>query len=170
MKTRLQFVWAPMLGLGIIAAASVWGQLGSLFKPDVPVVGVETLTNAVARGELVVEDGGESKPFLLVDVRDDNEFAVSMLPGAITLAEYERSRGRYAGHRIVPYCTVGYRSGKYTAKLLEQGVDAVNFEGSIMGWVEAGQPLVTPAGEETRRVHTWSRQIAAPPGYVQVVD
>jgi rhodanese-related sulfurtransferase len=170
MTTRLGFVWALVLALGIIAAASVWGQLGFLFRPDVPVVGVETLARAVERGELAMEDGGEAKPFLLVDVRDDNELAVSMLPGAVTLAEYERSGDRYAGHRIVPYCTVGYRSGKYTEKLLERGVDAVNFEGSVMAWVEAGQSLVTPSGKDTRRVHTWSRHIKAPPGYVQVVD
>jgi hypothetical protein len=89
---------------------------------------------------------------------------VSLIPGAITRSDYESNRARYAAQRIVPYCTVGYRSGKYTEKLRQQGVDAVNFEGSIMAWVEAGQPLVTPNGKDTRRVHTWSRQIKAPRG------
>lgn len=158
-----------LLGLGVLFGAVAWAQFGGLFAPDVPSVSVEELVAAQQGG--VPEGSRENRsPFLLVDVRDDNEFSVSMIPGAITRSEYENHRDRYSAQRIVPYCTVGYRSGKYTEKLREQGVDAVNFEGSIMAWVEAGQPLVTPDGEDTRRVHTWSRQIKAPPGYVQVVD
>ena len=138
--------------------------------PDVPGISVEELAAAASRGGFALQAGDDKQPYLLVDVRDGNEFAVSMIPGAVTRAEYERNPARYAGHRIIPYCTVGYRSGKYTKALIEQGVDAVNFEGGIMAWVGAGLPLVTPQGADTRRVHTWSRQIAAPPGYEQVVD
>jgi hypothetical protein len=46
----------------------------------------------------------------------------------------------------------------------------VNFDGSIIAWVEAGLPLVTAGGESTVRVHTWSSNIQVPSGYVQVVD
>jgi rhodanese-related sulfurtransferase len=91
-----------------------------------------------------------------------------MIPGAVTKAEYEANAERYADYRIVPYCTVGVRSGAYTRELRERGIDAVNFDGSILGWVEEGLPLVTPDGESTRRVHTWSKAFGVPEGYVQV--
>lgn len=161
---------AILLGLGLSGGAVVWAQFGDLFLPDVPAISVAELASAMDRGALRVDGVDDGKAFLLVDVRDANETAVSMIPGAITKADYERDRARYAAHTIIPYCTVGYRSGKYTQKLIKRGIDAVNFEGSIMGWVEAGQPLLTPDGKATRRVHTWSRQIVPPPGYEQVVE
>jgi rhodanese-related sulfurtransferase len=147
-----------------------WGQFSGLFSPNVPTIDVGELAAAMDSGKPAVDGAKGKKAYLLVDVRDDNEIAVSMIPGAITKADYEENSERYAGYRIIPYCTVGYRSGKYTQTLIKQGSDAVNFEGSIMGWVEAGRPLVTPDGRDTRRVHTWSRKIAAPPGYEQVVE
>jgi rhodanese-related sulfurtransferase len=158
------------LVLGLLSGAVAWAQFGGLFAPDVPSVSVEKLVTASRQGGFPVDGGGGRKHFLLVDVRDANELSVSMIPGAITRSEYEKNQARYTAYRIVPYCTVGYRSGRYTQALRERGVDAFNFEGSIMAWVEAGQPLVTPGGKDTRRVHTWSRQIKAPPGYEQVVN
>jgi rhodanese-related sulfurtransferase len=161
---------AMLLGLGLLAGSVALAQFGGLFAPDVPSVTVEELIAASEQGGFPVDGDEGRKRFLLVDVRDDNEHSVSLIPGAITRSDYESNRALYVAQRIVPYCTVGYRSGRYTRELRQQGVDAVNFEGSIMAWVEAGQPLVTPNGKDTRRVHTWSRQIKAPPGYEQVVD
>lgn len=79
-------------------------------------------------------------------------------------------RDDYAGRQIVPYCTIGYRSAHYTRQLKQQGIDAANLVGSIVSWAEAGLPLVTPDGDQTQRLHTWSRCIPAPAGYQQVVE
>jgi rhodanese-related sulfurtransferase len=149
-------------------AAGAHAQWEDLLDPDVPVVSVQEVARAV-QGPSDDEDAvANAKPLLLVDVRSARETAVSIIPGAVTRDAYERNASRYRDYRIVPYCTVGVRSGRYTRKLLEQGVDAVNFEGSIIAWVEAGMPLVTLDGEATRRVHTWSRAIRVPEGYEQV--
>jgi len=53
-------------------------------------------------------------------------------------------------------------------ELRADGVDAVNFKGSIIEWVEACLSLVTPSGKPGRRVHTWSEPVRVPKGYVQV--
>ncbi|MDP5052721.1 MAG: hypothetical protein NWP69_02920 [Congregibacter sp.] len=168
--TIKKWVFTVTFPLTLFTGALALGQFSDLFLPSVPTIDVAELAAAMDRGELAVDGATGKKAYLLVDVRDDNEVAVSMIPGAITKTDYEENRARYASYRIIPYCTVGYRSGKYTQTLMKQGIDAVNFEGSIMGWVEAGGRLVTRDGQETRRVHTWSRQIAAPPGYEQVVE
>ena len=74
---------------------------------------------------------------VLIDVRTDDEQAVSMLPGAVSRGSFERSLeggGREAIIRsvIIPYCTIGFRSGHYCATLRERlgaAADVRNGEG-----------------------------------------
>ena len=166
----------------VLTGAAVWAQFGGLFSSGVPVIDVAELTAALE--EPATRDtrrdaldpaapraaADSDKPLLPLDVRSEEEIAVSVIPGAITRAEYEADPGRYAAYRLVPYCTVGYRSRQYTESLLDKGVDAVNFEGSIIAWVEAGRPLETLDGERTNRVHTWSSSFTVPDRYEQVYD
>jgi hypothetical protein len=105
-----------LLGLGLLAGSVALAQFGGLFAPDVPSVTVEELIAASEQGGFPVDGDEGRKRFLLVDVRDDNEHSVSLIPGAITRSDYESNRARYAAQRIVPYCTVGYRSGRVHAK------------------------------------------------------
>lgn len=168
MKPRNKLVFAAA-ALCVLASAVGWAQFGSWFQAPIPTISVEEISTAGGVGD-AGDARGEEKRLLLVDVRSEREIAVSMIPGAISKAQYEADAERYADYRIVPYCTVGYRSGKYTKKLLDAGRDAANFEGSIIGWVNAGLPLVTAAGEATNRVHTWSKDISVPAAYVQIVN
>lgn len=162
-------VASAALALCLSLAPAAHAQWEHLLDPDVPVIAVQDLAEAIREPTAADGDAGNGgKPLLLVDVRSARETAVSIIPGAVTREAYERDASKYANFRIVPYCTVGVRSGRYTRMLLEQGVDAVNFEGSIIAWVAAGLPLVTIEGERTRRVHTWSRAIRVPAGYEQV--
>ena len=146
-------------------------QFAGLFGDDVPTIGVDELVTALAAGDMrdgEIAQGGRA--VLLVDVRSARETGVSMIPGAVTRDAYEQNAAAYEGYRIVSYCTVGVRSERYTRALRKKGVDAVNFEGSILAWVEAGLPLATPSGEPTRRVHTWSARFSVPAGYEQVTN
>lgn len=112
----------------------------------------------------LLEHGEDS--VVLVDVRSEPEIAVSMLPGAITMAEFEQNRKKFAGRTVVPYCTVGGRSLIYSWKLAAQGIDARNYRGSLLGWCAAARPLVTREGVETKKVHTYSRLFfKVPQGY-----
>lgn len=95
--------------------------------------------------------------FVLIDVREPKEQAVSMLPGAITKEAYEADAETYAGKPVVTYCTIGYRSGMYARELTKRGVDVANLEGSLLAWTHAGGPLVR-RGEPTRELHVYGRQ------------
>jgi len=94
---------------------------------------------------------------ILVDVRKKKEREVSMIAGSITREEYESHADQYEGCRVVSYCTIGYRSGKYSERLLRDGVDAWNLAAGILGWVHAGEPVEVDE-EPTMRVHVYSRQ------------
>ena len=118
------------------------------FKPkfrDVPVVQAADLKADLARGATV-----------LVDVRTDDERATSMIPGAISSAEFERRAAELEGSPVVTYCTIGYRSSAYAQRLLQEGWDVRNLEGSILAWTHAGGELVDAAGQPTRRVNVYA--------------
>jgi rhodanese-related sulfurtransferase len=149
--------WLAALAIALLAPlASAQG----LFGGGVPTITLEEIREAEEKGE----------PLQFVDVRSEEEIAVSMLPGAITRREYERNPKAYEDARIVPYCTVGARSGKYTRELRARGITAVNYRGSILDWVEHGEPLVTPDGEPTKRVHTYSERFSVPEPYIAVTE
>ncbi|RKZ13984.1 hypothetical protein DRQ53_12510 [bacterium] len=92
---------------------------------------------------------------ILVDVRKSSEREVSLIPGSITVDDFDAADFRQ--HRIIAYCTIGYRSGKYAEELRDDGLDAYNLAAGILGWVHAGHEVVHN-GEPTQRVHVYGRQ------------
>lgn len=110
------------------------------------------------------------RPAVLVDVREPHERLVSMLPGAITREDFERHSARYRSWLVVPYCTIGVRSGHYTRALRTQGFEARNLAGSALAWAHAGLPFEAD-GKVTRRVHVYDPAWnLLPHGYVPVVS
>ncbi len=101
--------------------------------------------------------------FVLVDVRSSKEQDVSIIPGAITVEQFEKDRKDHLGKTVITYCTIGVRSEHYARKLLTSGQNALNFKGSILGWCDAKYPLVTPDGKSTQRVHTYSARFSKVP-------
>lgn len=92
-------------------------------------------------------DAARPQPQLL-DAREPAEFAVSHLPGAIRVAPEATAKVILAqiepGRPVVVYCSVGYRSSRLAARLMEGGrPDVHNLEGSIFAWANEGRPLVT---------------------------
>ncbi len=94
-------------------------------------------------------------PPVLVDVRREEERAVSIIPGAISVDEYTANADAYAGRQVVTYCTVGIRSGFEANRMRSEGVDVLNFKGSILAWTHIDGPLVRPTGQATRQVHVY---------------
>jgi rhodanese-related sulfurtransferase len=90
-------------------------------------------------------DRGEK--FVLVDVREESEFAADHLPGAIHLGKgvIERdieTRVPDTGMPIVLYCGGGFRSALATDNLQKMGyTDVISMDGGIRGWREKGFPL-----------------------------
>jgi rhodanese-related sulfurtransferase len=98
---------------------------------------------------------------LLLDVREDNEWAAGHAPDAfhIPMSEFV---GRYgelteragADERVYVVCRVGGRSAQVTQYLRQQGLDAVNVDGGMLAWEAAGRPLTCDdaAGAESAYV------------------
>ena len=115
--------------------------------PGVRGIKVEDLQQLQQQGENVV----------LVDVRQLKEREVSIIPGAIALEEFEANIEQYRDNeaKIIVYCTIGYRSGKYAQKLREKGIKVFNLEGSLLAWSHIRGKLVDDTGF-TNRVHVFS--------------
>lgn len=101
------------------------------------------------------------KSVVVVDVRSDNETKVSIIPGAITKAQYEADAKKYEGKTVVCYCLSGGRSGKYVKQLKSKDIRAVDLKGSILGWCEASLPLTTLDGKPTKRVNVYGNKVPA---------
>jgi rhodanese-related sulfurtransferase len=90
-------------------------------------------------------DGGEK--FLLVDVREETEYAKDHLPGAIHLGKgiIERDveeRVPDPKTPLVLYCGGGYRSALAADNLQKMGyTNVLSMDGGIRGWRAKGYPL-----------------------------
>jgi rhodanese-related sulfurtransferase len=90
-------------------------------------------------------DNGEK--FLLIDVREESEFAKDHLPGAIHLGKgiIERdieSRVPDLNAELVLYCGGGFRSAMAADNLQKMGyTNVLSMDGGIRVWREKGLPL-----------------------------
>jgi rhodanese-related sulfurtransferase len=89
-------------------------------------------------------DAGEK--FILVDVREDNEWAKGHLPGAVHLGKgvIERDIEQSVpdtGAKLILYCGGGFRSALVADSLQKMGYTSVeSMDGGWKGWLEAGLP------------------------------
>ncbi|MFE0735306.1 MULTISPECIES: rhodanese-like domain-containing protein [unclassified Streptomyces] len=90
---------------------------------------------------------------LVLDVREDDEWAAGRVEGALhvpmssfvdrfgEVTEALAERGR-----AYVMCRVGGRSAQVTQYLVQQGFDAVNVDGGMIAWENAGRPVVSDNG------------------------
>ena len=87
------------------------------------------------------------KKFLLVDVREESEYAKDHLPGAIHLGKgiIERdieARVPELNTEMILYCGGGFRSALAADNLQKMGyTHVISMDGGIRGWREKGYPL-----------------------------
>lgn len=85
--------------------------------------------------------------FLLVDVREESEYAKDHLPGAIHLGKgiIERDieqRVPELGKEMILYCGGGFRSALAADNLQKMGyTNVISMDGGIRGWREKSYPL-----------------------------
>jgi rhodanese-related sulfurtransferase len=107
-------------------------------KTRVPETDVDQVKSRMDHGER----------FLLVDVREESEFAKDHLPGAIHLGKgvIERdveARVPELNTEMVLYCGGGFRSALAADNLQKMGyTNVISMDGGIRGWREKGYPLV----------------------------
>lgn len=85
----------------------------------------------------------DADDYLLIDVRNPNEYEIAQIPGAvlIPLPDIENGDGvsrvkdLLNGHRLIAHCKMGGRSAKALAILNERaGISGTNVKGGIAAW------------------------------------
>jgi rhodanese-related sulfurtransferase len=86
---------------------------------------------------------------VLLDVREDDEWADGHIESAIHIPMGQIQGAVAAGldwltpeTPVVVVCAVGARSGRVAAWLNGQGYQAINLDGGMNAWVEAGRPII----------------------------
>lgn len=105
--------------------------------------GIPEVTPVEAAGQLA---GGA----VLVDVREDDEWAAGHAPAARHMP-MSRLQQEYQSltpdMTVIAVCRMGGRSAQATAALRGAGYDVVNLAGGMQAWAAAGQPVVTDDGD-----------------------
>lgn len=102
-------------------------------------------------------------PVLLVDVRTEEEFAVSCIPEAVhfetpgELGEHLLGKVDLPG-TVVLYDSLGFRSAEFAEKLQDtMTLRFEHLEGGIFAWANEGLPLTDPEGEPASEVHPYNK-------------
>lgn len=129
----------------------------------------QTVRDLVTAAKRVIREIGPAELLELqqfgcpvVDVREPEEFAEGHVPGAVNiprgLLEFEvdghpavnYQTAEALSHRarpVVLYCLSGGRSALAAEALLRLGfANPMSLEDGILGWADAGHPVVTPVG------------------------
>jgi sulfur-carrier protein adenylyltransferase/sulfurtransferase len=88
--------------------------------------------------------------YVLVDVRNPNEYEIARIPGSVLvpLPEIETGDGiakiqsLLTGHTLIAHCKMGGRSAKAIGLLKEAGIEGINVKGGIQAWSREVDPSV----------------------------
>ncbi|MGC1394927.1 MAG: molybdopterin-synthase adenylyltransferase MoeB, partial [Coleofasciculaceae cyanobacterium] len=80
--------------------------------------------------------------YVLLDVRNPNEYQIAKLPGSVLvpLSDIENGKGvekvkeLLNGHRLIAHCKLGGRSAKALGILKDAGIEGTNVKGGIDAW------------------------------------
>lgn len=92
----------------------------------------------------------DADDYLLIDVRNPNEYEIARIPGSvlIPLPEIENGEGvakvkeLLNGHRLIAHCKMGGRSAKALGILSQAGIPGINVKGGINAWSLEVDPSV----------------------------
>lgn len=88
----------------------------------------------------ILDSGADD--YVLLDVRNPNEYDIARIPGAvlIPLPDIESGDGvsqvkdLVNGHKLIVHCKMGGRSARAISVLKEAGIDGINVKGGITAW------------------------------------
>ena len=105
---------------------------------------------------------------VFVDVRDPDEQAVSMLPAALTGAQFLATAHEHGEKTVLCYCTIGYRSGLFVDRHGTGFPNLHNLCGGLLLWLHAGGRVFRD-GSEIRQAHVYGPKWSLlPEGYQPV--
>jgi len=139
-------------------ASAFWRRWAGLADPADPRTTLDQIERDITRLIPVAEITPRDlvlhlADYLLFDVREPAEYAMSRLPGAIRLdpglsseAFLTAHGARSAGARVVFYCAVGWRSGRMLERVQAMVAQArpaamLNLRGGMFRWRAEGLPL-----------------------------
>jgi len=101
------------------------------------------------------------RPYVLLDTRSPEEYAISSLPNAIWVGYPDMDKKVLEtlskDQAILVYCSVGYRSERIGEQLLEMGfTDVHNLYGGIFEWINKGYTVCNSEGRWVDSVHGYS--------------
>jgi sulfur-carrier protein adenylyltransferase/sulfurtransferase len=105
---------------------------------------------------------------VLLDVRSDQEWQISHIPGAlhVPMSQLEERLPELAPDRsrpIITYCAVGARSLRSLPTLDELGYeDTVSMTGGIVAWQELGFPVESSSALDEEKRNRYSRHLLIP--------
>jgi sulfur-carrier protein adenylyltransferase/sulfurtransferase len=108
----------------------------------------ETTEMTVQELKQLLDSGADD--FVLLDVRNPNEYEIARIPGSVLvpLPEIENGAGvakvkeLLNGHRLIAHCKMGGRSAKALGLLKEAGIEGTNVKGGINAWSLEIDPTV----------------------------
>ena len=85
---------------------------------------------------------------VLLDVREDDEWAAGHAPDAVhlPLARVSEATSRFRGQEVLTLCRSGGRSGRAAQVLSDAGLSVRNVAGGMSAWSTAGLPVVRDDG------------------------
>ncbi|MCW2792529.1 MAG: Rhodanese domain protein [Nocardioides sp.] len=91
---------------------------------------------------------------IVLDVREPLEWEHGHIEGAvhIPLMELPQRLDEVPSGQLLVVCKIGGRSAQAVGYLVRQGIDAINLDGGMIEWAEAGRPMVSDLDGEPRVV------------------
>ena len=152
--------WFRVCGLGIILC--LLPIAGAIYNPDIlrPLIkagiplevasGLPIVGNAIQQAQvpqITVQElkqlmDSKATNFVLIDVREPEEYEIARIPGSILvpLGEIESGEGvdkiksLLKNRRLIAHCKVGRRAAKALVLLKVAGIEGTNLKGGIQSW------------------------------------
>ncbi len=110
-------------------------------KAAIPEISVKDLKELMDHG---------ADAFVLIDVRNVNEYEIARIPGSVLvpLPDIEQGSGiekvkeLAKDHRVIAHCKMGGRSAKALKILQDAGIEGTNVKGGIAAWSQEVDPNV----------------------------
>jgi adenylyltransferase/sulfurtransferase len=99
-------------------------------------------------GELKELLDSGTNDYVLIDVRNPNEYEIAKIPGAVLVplpdiengSGIEKVKELVNGHRLIAHCKMGGRSAKALSILKQAGIEGTNVKGGITAWSQEIDP------------------------------
>ena len=157
MRSASQFI----LLIGLVTPQVACGQTPSWSMLKQTIRATYPDVRHVSTDSLAAWQASSARAPLLLDIRAEDEFAVSHLRGARRLDPDTHNLAMLLDlppdTPLVTYCSVGYRSSAMAQRLAEAGfTNVVNLEGSLFAWANEGRPVYRD-DRAVRQVHPYDR-------------